>query len=571
MRVMVIVRSSFRNAMGWISSMVIVLLMSCIWAGCDSSMLAKAHGAKSSLAMNRATCMGGAYHHPRRLVLGASLPSLNGINFDPDGNLYVTSVIGRSIMRLDPFSGQILEYLGPSDGVEAPDDLTFGPDGSLYFTAFLKGEVGKISPDGVKTTVAQIGPGVNAITMSSNGRLFVSRVFIGDDLWEIDPAGTNSPRLIAENLGGFNGMDEGPDGYLYGPLWFSGQVARVNVDTGEVNVVADGFDTPAAVKFDHQGRLYVLDQHRAEVVRVDVASGQKTVVAYLTVGIDNLAFDSRDRLYVTNAHNGTVSLVLPGGLTRLLNRPGLTTPGGIAVQTVAGRKSIFVADIYTLREFSPYTGLPRSVAHCVVGGVTALNTPFSVAPYGENLVTTSWFANAVQVWDPMLQDVIEDHRDFEVPLNAIEFQGDLVVAELGSGSTGSVVKRPAGTQERIVLVSDLGVPTGLTAIDDKLFVANWTTGEILQLVDDGKLLDPPAAVATALAQPEGLAATPAGDLVVVEAQAKRLTKVHIDSGQTSTIAEDLPLGASGTPGYPPTWVFNSVAIDDYGVIYLSLA
>ena len=54
-------------------------------------------------------------------------------------------------------------------------------------------------------------------------------------------------------------MDWGPDGWLYGPLWNKGQVARVNVDTGEIKVVAEGLVVPAAVKFDAQGRLHVLE------------------------------------------------------------------------------------------------------------------------------------------------------------------------------------------------------------------------------------------------------------------------------------------------------------------------
>jgi hypothetical protein len=51
-------------------------------------------------------------------------------------------------------------------------------------------------------------------------------VFIGDALWEIDIAGAKAPRLIAKDMGGFNGFEVGPDGMLYGPLWFKHQVVR---------------------------------------------------------------------------------------------------------------------------------------------------------------------------------------------------------------------------------------------------------------------------------------------------------------------------------------------------------
>ena len=62
----------------------------------------------------------------------------------------------------------------------------------------MTGEIGSISPSGEKSTIAQLAPGVNAITMSDDGRLFVTRVIVGDQLYEIDPTGAAAPRLIAE-------------------------------------------------------------------------------------------------------------------------------------------------------------------------------------------------------------------------------------------------------------------------------------------------------------------------------------------------------------------------------------
>ena len=136
--------------------------------------------------------------------------------------------------------------------MDGPDDLTFGPDGSLYWTSIMTGEVGRRTSDGT-TTTQLVAVGVNPITFSENGRLFVALDFLGDALYELDPKLIAPPRLIAKNLGWMNGMDWGPDGYLYGPLWTKGQVVRVNVDSGEITTVADGFKTPAAVKFDTQG------------------------------------------------------------------------------------------------------------------------------------------------------------------------------------------------------------------------------------------------------------------------------------------------------------------------------
>ena len=101
---------------------------------------------------------------------------------------------------------KILKRIGVDQGVEGPDDLIFGSDGSLYWTSIITGEVGRISPDGVKTS-QMVKPGVNPITFSDDGRLFVALCFYGDALYELDPELINPPRLIAENLGFLNGFD----------------------------------------------------------------------------------------------------------------------------------------------------------------------------------------------------------------------------------------------------------------------------------------------------------------------------------------------------------------------------
>jgi glucose/arabinose dehydrogenase len=76
-------------------------------------------------------------------------------------------------------------------------------------------------------------------------------------------------------------------------------------------------------------------------------------------------------------------------------------------------------------------------------------------------------------------------------------------------------------------------------------------------------------VATNLQGPEGLAVAAEGVLYVVEAGAGRLSRVDVATGEVSRVADSLALGAPGTPGTPPTWVFNGVAIGLSGAIYVT--
>jgi sugar lactone lactonase YvrE len=515
------------------------------------------------LALVLATASADAEGGPKVLVTGAPIHGANGLVFDASGRLRIASVVGREIVVMDPETGQILDRLGPDRGVESPDDLTFGPDGSLYWTALLTGEVGRLSPDGVKTS-QKVALGVNPITFSDDGRLFVALDFLGDALYEVDPELVEPPRLIAENLGFLNGMDWGPDGFLYGPIWTKGEVVRIDVGTGAVTVVADGFGVPAAVKFDSQGRLYVGDQMRGEISRVDTETGSKEVIATNLPGLDNIAFDSQDRLFVTNAQDGSILEVVPDGTTRTVSPGGMIGPGGVAVLPRADGESVFVADLWTLREFDGSTGEQRSVERNYIGIPGGITSPQTVFADGRDLVLSSWFGSAVQVWNPDTREVVE-HLDFAFPLNAIRFKGDLVVAGLTSVVRVSAADPEAGE----TLAEGLDTPAGLAATDDDLWVSEWGAGRVLQIVADGEALPEPVPVATGLSSPEGLALTPGGSLLVVEAGAGRLSRIDLATGEVSTIAEGLQLGAEGAPGFPAIWGFNGVAVGPSGTIYVT--
>jgi sugar lactone lactonase YvrE len=193
------------------------------------------------------------------------------------------------------------------------------------------------------------------------------------------------------------------------------------------------------------------------------------------------------------------------------------------------------------------------------------DSPFTASADGDNLVLTSWFGNTVEVWKPSTNEIVEIYP-FEVPMNAVRFQTDLVVAELG---TGSVVRMDAGSGERTTIATGLFVPTGLATTDDDLWVADWATGMVWQIVADGQVLDVPALVATGLAQPEGLVAECDTSLLVVESGAGRLSRIDLNSGDVTTLASDLALGATAPPEWPPTWLFNGVAIGERGDIYVT--
>ena len=501
------------------------------------------------------------------LAQGSPLHATNGMYFGPDGRLYVVSASSAIVAAFDPESGELLERWGPETGVQGPDDITFGPDGSAYWTEFAFGDVGKRTPDGTMSVIASPGLGVNPITFSDDGRLFVSLCALGDHLFEIDPGGVDEPRLISDQLGpgcGLNGMDWGPDDRLYGPRPSGREVVRVDVDRGTFETVASDFRSPVALKFDSQDRLHVLDSGTGELFRVDIATGEKELVGQTGPGSDNLAFDADDRLFVSNNAHSFIFEVLGPEANRTVVAGGVSFPGGLAwLPGADGAGRLFLADRRALRELDPETG---EELHFVTRHVSDVGEALSAHPYGAQLILSG--ATNVSIWDPDGDRLVERFEGFEEAVDALPLGDDIIVSEY---ETGSVVRfNPASPNARTVLASGLEAPAGLAVHGGDLYVAD-RSGTLLQVLDDGERIEPPRLVAEGLAGPEGIAAGEDGALYVVEEDAGRVTQVDPDTGAATLVADGLTLqsleqksiGGSTSVGF-----LSGIAVGD-GSLYVS--
>ena len=132
-------------------------------------------------------------------LTGAKISGVNGIHFGPNGYLYATSVIGSDISVIDTEAKTIVKRYGPAEGVYGPDDVAFNAQGDFYWTSILTGEVAGFDKSGSRLVAAELSPGVNPVTFSDDGRLFVAQCFFGDGLYEIDPLGEKEPRVIRDD------------------------------------------------------------------------------------------------------------------------------------------------------------------------------------------------------------------------------------------------------------------------------------------------------------------------------------------------------------------------------------
>jgi len=127
----------------------------------------------------------------------------------------------------------------------------------------------------------------------------------------------------------------------------------------------------------------------------------------------------------------------------------------------------------------------------------------------------------------------------------------------------------ADPTQRTTLAEGLGVPAGLAATDDDLWVSDWEAGAVLQIFADGKLLNPAIVVATGLVHPEGLAVGPDGNLLVAETGAGRLSHIDLATGEVFALVEGLALGLPGSPAFPPSHICTGVAVGSSGTIYIT--
>jgi DNA-binding beta-propeller fold protein YncE len=501
------------------------------------------------------------------LVQGAPMAgAANGMFFDLDDNLYVANVFGQSISKLDPETGEILDRLGPAEGVFAADDLTFDSVGTLFWTDPFLGLVMRRDPGGPSSLVADGFPSANPITIGDDGRLFFAQCFDAgpNGIYEADPTGAVVPIPIRTGDPGCasNGMDWW-DGVLYSPRWYEGRIVTVDINTGNLTDVTTDWGIPTALKFNSLGELHAVNQGNGELVRIDVATGDREVLAVFPYGwSDNLAFDSNDRLFVSSATEGTVLEVLPDGSLRTVSPGGMTVPMGMAL--IDG--TVYTAEPQTIRGFDARTGDPVSEIRSAAGIGPGLFTT-SVSSVGDHLVLMSILTSQLLIWDTKTDSPVLDTFDFILPLDAEPFEGDLLVAELG---TGSVVRAELpDLTVRETIASGFIFVAGLAVDDDDAYVSDAVLGTVFQIIRGGEVLAEPLPVATGLAGPEGIALRSGGNrLLVVEGATSSLKEIHLRSGTVKTIATDLGFQPPFLPTLPTHW-FNDVEVGSDGAMYVN--
>ncbi|MEB3980679.1 SMP-30/gluconolactonase/LRE family protein [Mycobacterium sp. 663a-19] len=494
-----------------------------------------------------------------RVTAPSRLFGANGLRTGPDGRVYIAQVTGSQISALDPRTGQLVTVSTRGGAIVAPDDVAFDASANLYATEVMDGRVSALDTTGRTRVLRDDVPSANGITVH-RGRLFIGECREGGRLLELDLGG-GPPRVLLENVPSPNAMEVGPDGLLYFPVMGANEIWRIDPDGGEPQCVASDLGVPDSVKFDAQGHIVSTQVASGQVLRIDPRSGERRVLAQLSPGLDNCTFVG-EKVLVSN-FTGEITEISPDGTTRTVLPGGLNWPLDLAV---GHDGQLYIADGTYFYAARP-DGSLRTVAMLFSPGYPGFLRGVVPSGPGEFVVTTS--GGQVARYRPAASEseVLADGFDqlYGVALGA----GGVVVAELGTGRLLSV--RSGGLD---VLAGGLRDPVGV-AVDagGACLVAEAGAGTVVRVNGSGT-----DTVVADLQRPQGILLRDRA-LYIVDAGAKELIAVDLDTNVRSTIASGLPVGPppgvvpkplNGMPPFSgPQGPFAGIAAAPDGTLYVS--
>ena len=148
-------------------------------------------------------------------------------------------------------------------------------------------------------------------------------------------------------------------------------------------------------------------------------------------GLDNFAFNEEDRLFISSFADGFIVEAVSPDENRTVLAGGLNMPGGVALLDGAESPRLVVADFFALRQLDPTTGEELSVVRDVIG-FSDLGSSMSVQATADGqLVLTSWFDNAVRIWDPNADALVQVFGELAQPIDAMLFEDEIVTSQWG--------------------------------------------------------------------------------------------------------------------------------------------
>jgi sugar lactone lactonase YvrE len=328
-----------------------------------------------------------------------------------------------------------------------------------------------------------------------------------------DPASANgdwrvSSVTMPRSLSGANGLRFGPDGALYNASAFGSELARIDVESGELTIVSprgSPIVSPDDLAFDSSGALYVAECMNARVT--ELKDGGYRTIDDDVVGANGITVHE-DRIFVGQfIPSGDIFEIFRDDRSRVRIAEGLNGPNGL---TIGPDRMLYAALVF-----------PGQVARVSIDG-----GPVEIVAEG-----------------------------LAAPCSCRTGPDGLVY--VGLGGSGDVITIDPVTLEQTV-VHSTGKP-GMDNLDllpdGRLFVSYYVDGSVYELLADNQSRE---LLAPGLMAPYGLAATTSGVCIADGLGAALLTYDH-DLKRTEKITDE------GFPGF----VRGVAAADDRTAMFVT--
>jgi sugar lactone lactonase YvrE len=215
-----------------------------------------------------------------------SLRSINGMNTDAKGNLYVSNIGSHKLLKFT-LDGDYTTFcdLGGSGGAAA-----FDSDGNLFVPYFWDKKIMKFSPDGSTSSLVSTNvKGPEQVVFDSHGTLFAADQASGH-IYTFDPDGTQ-------------------------------------------NTFASGLKWVSGITFDSHGILFVADDH-ANTIYKFAPDGKRTIFSTGIKKVSGLTFDSHGNLFASDG---------VGKLYKFTNKSGGLSPKPVLFASDLGHNYWIIA------------------------------------------------------------------------------------------------------------------------------------------------------------------------------------------------------------------------------------
>ena len=164
-------------------------------------------------------------------IFASGMNGASGNDFDSDGNLYQSSIIGGYISKITPDGESAII----TEGLEAPVGLSVQEDGSIYVGECF-GRIKKIAPDGTVSLISDspLLACANGVDLDANGNIYVAN-FNDANVIKITPEGVAT--IFATLPGNNNGHLLYREGLLYVAARSAHQIYTIDL-SGNINLLA---------------------------------------------------------------------------------------------------------------------------------------------------------------------------------------------------------------------------------------------------------------------------------------------------------------------------------------------